>query len=212
MILKIILGAYFLLCILFGFFYCFNGYRWLRKILGFFGFIVGAAVGFFLFTDMTIVLHIVLTLVFAIAFALLFRLLYKIGMFFTGASLGGIIGYALCQALKFNMAETVPIIIVCAFALGFGVLTLIFSRFFIIVSTSFVGSSVVALNVLTIVTGYNTLFVNTPDLAVIFDKVEAVIQNVNANYSTPLLIATLLLGIIGMIIQFNKSKKQKSNV
>ncbi len=209
MAIKIIIGLYFLLCIVFGFLYCFNGYRYLRKIIGIFGFLLGGITAYFLFADMSVVLRIVLIIVFAIAFSLLFKLLYKIGIFFTGASFGAILGLALCGALNFDLAETVPLLIVGSFALGFGILTLIFSRVFIIIATSIVGASSIALNSIAVITGYEKLFVQFSDVTAMFDTVSHVVKSVPQNHAIALFIAALVFSVLGMVVQFRKTAKHK---
>jgi hypothetical protein len=177
-----VIGA--ILAIGLGALFCFFGYRLFKIVLGIAGFIWG---GFlvagivFNFTH-SILVTVIAGLAGGIIFALLAVLLYYVGIFILGTYLGGAVGFFILAL--FGLA--IPVWLVLILAVVGGILALIFQKFMIVLATSFVGSWAVVIGISYLVPKSST-----------------------GIYPIIALVSWIVLGLIGMIIQYRLTARKQ---
>jgi hypothetical protein len=132
--LEVIIG----LTMILGVVQCFFGYRIFKFVLGFTGFILGGLLaGAFAFSmSGQEVVSILAALVGGVVGAVMLVPLYFVGVFFVGALLGATLGAALLALADVTPG---PVLLLISGVLV-GAVALVFQKFLIIASTSFVGS------------------------------------------------------------------------
>ncbi len=216
---TVILGLYFLLQFVLGFLFCFFGYRYIRKIIMAYGFFYGAMVSYLIFAPISglpTLLSVILSVLIGLGAAILLYFIYNAGIFFTGAGFGALLASTIVLFFGASVSSTFGIVFVLVSAFAVGCLTIVYKRFFIVVSTSYVGGCSLAVYGSYLVLNYAALL-KTTDL-----PVNTLINNLNnsiiafstAQYSL-IVIAALVLFAAGMVIQFTKTapvKKVNKNV
>lgn len=169
---------------------CFFGYRIFKVILGLVGFLLGgslaASIGYTVFQQQTVAL--LAGLIGGLIGASLMVVLFFIGIFLIGAFLGVVLGSVFFAAAGNNPGPVVLLIL----AVIAGVMALIFKKFMIIVSTGFGGAW-------SVVTGI-THFTGSIDLTN-FDR--PFISTGSQIYV--IILCWLVLGILGMIVQYRSA-------
>jgi hypothetical protein len=189
---EIILIIFFLL---FGILNNFFGYKFFKFLLSLLGFIIG----FFLVWKYlnTLIGNEMVTLVIAViagitAGALLY-FFYFAGFFITGACFGAIIGFSL--NIPFDYISKIGIILIISIACG--ILSLIFQKFMVIISTSFGGAYMLV----------NSLFYGY----FYFSKTNYSFNNYltymfsNKTIYFIVIILTIIIGLIGIYFQYQNS-------
>jgi len=190
--------------ILLGIVFCFFGNRWLKLIVGLYGFVAGFMLANTLvpmFTTLSDMLVLFAGIGAGIVMALLFILFLYLGIFFIG--FGG--GFALCLLLAdvlqlslFEWYVYVPVLIICCLL---GSLTLNRRRIFVTIFTAFIGASALAQVVYQLTEG-----VTLHSLA-LYDRD----TTLNVYASDAYLIALAVLFVAGLVVQFvltgKKSKR-----
>jgi len=123
----------------------FLGYRIFKSVLGFYGFLIGAALGGGLASVLGAgqLIAVIAAVVVGLVCAVLAVSLYFVGVFLAGAALGVFAGISLSGALK-----GVPLLtLILAVALGVigGLLALLLQKLIIILSTASIGSAEIVL-------------------------------------------------------------------
>lgn len=172
------------IAILIGILFCFFGYRLFKIVLGIAGFIWGALLVASVVFGLT---HSTLAAVLAglaggIVFALLAVFLYYVGVFILGTYLGAAVGIFVLAI--FGVMTPVWVILILAI-LG-GVLAVIFQRFMIVLSTAFVGA-----------------------WAVVFGIFYLIPKTKGGAYTYIALAAWIVLGVIGMLVQYRVTARKK---
>ena len=138
------------------FHHCFcAGYRLIKINLFVFGFTIGGAFTYILFLsllthvqgDWKVYVAIALAIVVGIAFGLLTICIYYIGLFLAGGSIGFLLVWLLLSVIDipfFQAHAYVPLLIAIGAGIVTGIVALIFQKWLIIVSTSLVGSFLIA--------------------------------------------------------------------
>jgi len=145
--------------ILVGIVFCFFGNRWLKIILGIYGFILGFMLAYTLlpmFTSLDTLYVILISLGAGIVCALLFVLLMYAGLFFLGFGAGVLLCLLIIDAFGLNLYEWyiyIPVIIIGCIL---GSLTLNKRRIFVSLFTSYVGANMLAVALYSIVNGVNS--------------------------------------------------------
>lgn len=174
-----------------GIAFCFFGNRWLKFILGVYGFVVGFMAGSTVLPMVTMMSETTLllaSLAAGVLGAVLFILLLYIGIFFIGFGGGVLLSLLLAQVLKLSILEWYVYIPMLVIGSLLGALTLYNRRIFVSIFTSYIGASALA--------QFVDQMVNGIDLksAVVFDHF--------ASYtSTVYLIALGSFFLVGLIVQ-----------
>jgi hypothetical protein len=182
-----------LLWIGFGLLNCFFGYRIFRVLLGIYGFLLGAVVGVIVAGNVAAgqtLWMIVGAIVGGIVGAVLMVFLYFVGVFVVGALAGAI----LANAIGVMVGVNVPTVVVVIVAIAVGVVALIAQRVVIILATAFSGSWAAVAGGALLFTGHSL-----PGLGVLtrlstWEQADLPMLI--------LLIAWLVLGIAGALVQF----------
>ena len=186
-VLNVIIG----LGILVGAVQCFFGYRIFKIILGITGFLIGGSlasgIGYAISQQEAVAL--LAGLVGGLIGAALMVALYFIGIFLIGAFLGGVLGAVLFAVVGSNPEPAVLLIL----AVITGVITLIFQKFMIIVSTGFVGAW-------SIVTGIAYFTSGAIDLT----NLERMFRS-GGSHLYAIVLCWLALGIVGVIVQYKSA-------
>jgi len=181
--LNVIIG----LSILVGAVQCFFGYRIFKFILGLTGFLFGGSlacvIGYTISQEKVVAL--LAGIIGGFIGAALMSALYYIGIFLIGAFLGGVLGTVLFAVVKSNPDFSVLFIL----AVIAGVITLIFQKSMIIVSTGFGG----AWNVVIGITCFTTELIHFSNLDQLFRS--------GGSHFYAIVLCWLALGIIGVIVQ-----------
>lgn len=189
-VLKIFLG----ITIVVGALECFSGYRIFKTILGLIGFLIGAALGAALANYLSgeWVVTLLAGLVGGFIGAGLLVAFYFVGVFMIGALLGGIL-VEMFFSLSGNIPPTLVVIIV---AILTGILAVVFQKFMIIVSTSF-GGAWMMVKAASFFLGGSEF---PTDLASFFSSA--------GTYAIGILLVTLVLGLVGLIVQFRSTRSK----
>jgi Domain of unknown function (DUF4203) len=178
---------------------CFAGYRVFRVVLGFFGFVLGALLtSSIMGTDQTVWM-IVAAVVGGIVGALILVAAYFVGVALIGAGVGAL----LVNLIWASLGREPHIVIVILFAIAGALAALALQRYVIIVATGFGGA-------------WTTI---VGALALMGDKlaVEAAARN-NVWLAYPMnpapgqrwvIVAWLVLGLVGVIVQLSVTAKGK---
>ena len=182
--------------IILGAIQCFSGYRLFKVVLGLTGFIVGgalAAAGGYACSQ-TAIVAVFAGLVGGCLGAALLTALYFLGVFLSGALLGGMAG-ALLWAGTGGLPQPAVLLFPAVIA---GVLALVFQRFMIIVATGFGGAWCMVLGVAYFTTGA-------------FDpaNIESFFPAAG-RHSPVLLVCWLALGAAGALVQYSSAPKQQT--
>lgn len=175
--------------ICFGTLLCFRGYRFFRALMTTYGFLIGATIGYLLgIISREQEVIIILSLICGISGALIVNLVYTVSIFLVGALFGAFV----FQLLSLLLGQQLHVIIAIIFLVTGGILALRIMKFAIILGTSFMGSS-------TIITG----------VYVLLGAQEELYQNYSLNFehnqSFIMAILMILLGIIGVSVQYKKT-------
>ena len=204
--------AFFIVNLFLAFILCFFGYRYVRKLIMAYGFLFGFLAAFLLLAPVA-GLSTVLALVFSILIGVgVCLLLYHVGIFLMGASFGALIGWAILVLFGGSVTTTFGIIFICVFAVALGSLTIVYRRAFLIFSTSFNGASSLALY-----GGYFFLHLSSifsAQAGTASQTLRSLTRAVTAFQQTHaqwLLLATLVLAILGILIQFTKTAPRKKS-
>ncbi len=130
-----------------GVVFCFFGNRWLKVILGVYGFVVGFVIGntvLPLVTSMGETGVLLASLGVGALGAVIFILLLYVGIFFIGFGGGLLLCMLLVQVLGLNLLEWYVYIPVLLISSALGVLTLNQRRIFVAVFTAYIGASALA--------------------------------------------------------------------
>jgi hypothetical protein len=178
-----------------GFLNCFWGYRLLKLTLGIFGFLIGVTAGWNMgvsFAPGNSVVVGLLAIVAGLIGAVLCVWLFFLGIFLLGASAGATV------ALAFFGASGSPpqSIIILVVAVVFGVVALLVQKVMIIISTAFSGSYLITSSVCAVLVG-----AQNPLLS---GQVPFHFPGGNGLA----LVAWLVLGIAGMVVQFRNGPKK----
>ena len=180
--------------ILVGLIQCFFGYRIFKLVLGLTGFIVGGALaGSAVYSiSQQVITAILVGILGGAVGAVLMVVLYFVGIFLFGAYLGAVLGAVLSGMLNSNPEPVLMIIL----AVISGILTLIFQKFMIIVSTGFNG----AWNVVTGIAYFATGIVYTTNFERLFRSGGATFYMI--------VLSWFLLGLTGVIVQYKSAPKK----
>ena len=188
-----------IILVLGGLLSCFAGYRVFRVVLGFFGFVLGALLtSSIMGTDQTVWM-IVAAVVGGIVGALILVAAYFVGVALIGAGVGAL----LVNLIWASLGREPHIVIVILFAIAGALAALALQRYVIIVATGFGGA-------------WTTI---VGALALMGDKlaVEAAARN-NVWLAYPMnpapgqrwvIVAWLVLGLVGVIVQLSVTAKGK---
>ena len=146
-IINAALAVAVLLMVLWGLVMCFFGYRIIKIVLAFYGFVAGMGAGVLLSVfalQATGISAFLLVLVCGAAGAIVFVLLLHVGIFLLGAALVA----GLVWLVAWAVGRRVPPAWLLAPGLVGGILALVFRRFIVIVFTAFQGASDVVLGAL----------------------------------------------------------------
>jgi hypothetical protein len=188
-----------IILVLGGLLSCFAGYRVFRVVLGFFGFVLGALLtSSIMGTDQTVWM-IVAAVVGGIVGALILVAAYFVGVALIGAGVGAL----LVNLIWASLGREPHIVIVILFAIAGALAALALQRYVIIVATGFGGA-------------WTTI---VGALALMGDKlaVEAAARN-NVWLAYPMnpapgqrwvIVAWLVLGLVGVIVQLGITAKGK---
>jgi hypothetical protein len=186
-----------------GVVFCFFGNRWLKVILGIFGFSVGFVLAntvLPLISSMSDTALLLVSVGAGAVGALLFILFLYVGIFFIGFGGGMLLCLLLVQALELNLLDWyvyIPVLIICSVL---GSLTLNQRRIFVSVFTAYIGASALAQFVDQLVNGVRQ------QSFVLYDTKAAY----SAYTSTVYLIALAGFFLAGLIIQLVVTGKKKS--
>jgi|GEM_PF-1824414 len=187
-----------------GVVFCFFGNRWLKVILGVYGFAVGFAVANAVLPIAASSLSETVTVLISVGAgalgALLFILLMYVGIFFIGFGGGLLLCLLLAQVLKLNILDWYVYIPTLIIGSVLGSLTLNNRRIFISVFTAYIGASALAQVVDQIVSGVNL------QSFVLYDAQAAY----TAYTSTVYLIALAGFFLAGLIVQLMVTGNKKS--
>lgn len=189
--------------------YCFWGYRFMRTLIGVYGFLIGSLLCLVisLACGASITLAIILSIVAGLVIGGIAFSLYSVGIFFVGAFWGLSLSSFVLSFASVSSDSVLGIIITVLTALVLGILALKLRRPFLIVSTSFSGGSNLAM--------YGGFFLlNFSNLSGLGEHelshfVQATLPNFIAANQTGLAIASLIFGVLGILIQFLATAKNK---
>lgn len=189
--------------ILVGAVFCFFGNKWLKVILAVYGFIVGFLLANTLlpmFTSLGGVEVLLISLGVGVVGALLFVLLLYVGIFFIGFGAGILLGLLFVDVFALNIYEWYVFVPVLIVACILGSLTLNNRRIFVSIFTSYIGASMLAVAVYSIIYGINL------DMLISYGNVKAV----GGMYmSMAYLIALVVLFVAGIVVQLTLTSKKK---
>jgi hypothetical protein len=186
-----------------GVVFCFFGNRWLKVILGVYGFVAGFVIGntvLPLVASMSDTAVLLASLGVGAVGAALFILLLYVGIFFIGFGGGMLLCLLLVQVLGLNLLDWyiyIPVLIISSIL---GALTLNQRRIFVSVFTAYIGASALAQFVDQLVNGVQM------QSFVLYDTQ----TTYNAYTSTVYLIALAGFFVAGLIIQLMVTGSRKS--
>ncbi len=186
-----------------GVVFCFFGNRWLKVILGVYGFVVGFVIGntvLPLVASMSDTAVLLASLGVGALGALIFILLLYVGIFFIGFGGGMLLCMLLVQVLGLNLLDWYVYIPVLIISCVLGSLTLNQRRIFVSIFTAYIGASALAQFVDQIVNGVKM------QSFVLYDTQ----TTYQAYTSTVYLIALAGFFLAGLIIQLMVTGSKKS--
>ena len=175
---------------------CFFGYRIFKFVLGLTGFILGGIAAASIASTQS---HDTIVMVFAalgggVAGAVLLVVFYFIGVCLVGAFLGATAGAVLLAA---SSIPPEPVMLLVMSVIG-GVLALIFQKFMIILSTAFGGAW-------SVVIGTACFTTNVIDPT----SLEHFFRSRGSQFNA-ILLCWLVLGLVGVIVQYHTAKGKKT--
>lgn len=182
----------------FGFVNCFFGYRIFSVLLTIWGFVIGALVGAVLFADSEPLVILIVGAIAGVIGALIVRLLYYVGIFVMGAVFGLLIGSSLMLLLSIDDSGGIGILVLLAAIIG-GLIALALQKLMIILATSFSGAAGMVNGVLMLVPGAYSVTLTGSRLGLIA---------INPAHTLLATVATIILGIIGVIVQYRAENKK----
>ena len=192
------LGA--ILSIVLGLVSCFAGYRLFRVVLAIAGFFIGAVLagGVFwtVFPQQPEFLAVIIGLAGGIIGAILLGFFYFAGVFVAGVALGVLLGSIIPVSMNWQR-----ILISIVLGLLCGVLALALQKLLIVVATAFIGSWAV-LGGIALLLGW----------AVPLELVRQPPVFWSSNWETAFLIAWLVLGSLGVAVQYQPTRKTAESV
>ena len=178
--------------ILVGLLFCFFGYRVFKVILGIAGFLLGYSLVSNLVALLSVPMWVIVLsgVVAGLILAFLSAFVFYLGVFVLGAYFGTTLAWAISALIGTTFTSS-PWIwpLVFGLAVLFGILAVVFYRFMIIFSSSFAGAWCIVSGLLTLVLASGI----TP-----FDS-----------YTYVMVAAWVVLGILGMIVQYKVTAKKK---
>ena len=187
-----------------GVIFCFFGNRWIKVIVGIFGFVVGFLIANTLLSSFTSIGGVgewLISIGAGLVVAVLFIYLIYLGIFFVGFGGGILLSLLLADAFNLNVYEWyiyIPVLVVSSI---FGALTLNLRRIFVSVFTSFIGASALAQVIYQISSG------DAPQALVLYSNQKVVYA---AYTSTIYLVSLAALFCIGLIVQMAITGKKDS--
>ena len=189
--------------IIFGVIFCFFGNKWLKVILAVYGFILGFLLVNSLlpmFTSLGSLEVILISLGAGVVVALLFVLLLYAGLFFLGFGAGVLLSLLIVDAFGLNIFNWYIYIPVLIFGCILGALTLNKRRIFVSIFTAFIGASMLATALFSIINGINA------QTLLSYGNIEAT----GAMYTSIVyLIALVVLFVAGIVVQLTVTSKRK---
>ncbi|OHD12051.1 MAG: hypothetical protein A2086_04175 [Spirochaetes bacterium GWD1_27_9] len=188
-------GAIFLL--IFGIINSFFGYKLFKVLLAILGFGFGAVITYKIVYSVSNIpsLSIVAGIIIGIVTAVLLVVFYFGGVFLIGASFGILIGLA----LQLQLDQITKIAIIAILAISLGVLSLIFQKFMVIVSSSFGGGFLTINSII-----YLYFLLNGKIFTL--QEYSSFVRNSNLLYFS-IIIASLVIGVIGIMSQYKVKGK-----
>ena len=179
-----------------GFVQCFFGYRIFRFILGLTGFLFGGSLACVVVYTISQeeLIALLAGIIGGIIGAALMSALYFIGIFLIGAFLGGVIGTALFAVVKSSPDLSVLFIL----AVIAGVITLIFQKSMIIVSTGFGGAWSMVIGI----AYFTTAAIAPANLERMFGS--------GGIYLYTIVLSWIALGMIGVFVQHKYREEESS--
>ena len=197
MIIAVILC---ILAIALGIMFCFFGYRYLRKLITGFGFLVGAVTAYILLSPtMALFPTIVLSILIGAAAGLLLYYIHVAGIFMLGAFFGAAAVTILCTLFDWDPFSLAASIFMLVSAIVLGVMAVIYRRNLIVICTAFTGGMLTAL-----CCGY-MIFGNPEALTI--PTLLPTLKSYFMNHSNWCTLAGAALSAAGMIIQFVTTAK-----
>ena len=189
--------------------YCFWGYRFMRVLISVYGFLIGSVLCFLICTvcGATLTLSIILALVAGLVIGGISFSLYSVGIFFVGAFWGLSLSSFILSFASVEDGSVLGIVIIILSALLLGLLALKLRRPFLIVSTSFSGGTSLA-------TYGGFLILNFSHLSSLASQdlsyfVQSTLPGFTGANQAGIAAASLILGALGVIIQFLVTAKKK---
>ncbi len=187
-----------ILCILaiaLGIMFCFFGYRYLRKLITGFGFLIGAITAYvFLAPTMALFPTIILSVVIGAATGLLLYYIHVAGIFLLGAFFGISAVSILCILFDWDPFSLGASIFMLVSAIVLGVMAVIYRRNLIVICTSFTGGMLTAL-----CCGY--MILGSPESLTVATLMPS-LKTYFMDHSYWCTIAGAALSAAGMLIQF----------
>ena len=203
---------YFALQLFLAVLFCFFGYRHIKKIIMAYGFLMGAGISYLLlWSAVSPVLAIVLPILIGIIVALLFYFFFFLGIFFTGANFGITAALFLLTLIKADPSSAFPMIFIALLAIAIGCMTVVYRRFFLILSTSFNGGFSLTLYGGFLIFQIAPLLSASSSFAQAFVKLNDSLQGFYAANGLLISGVAVALGIVGMIVQFTKTAPGKKS-
>lgn len=135
-----------ILAIALGIMFCFFGYRYLRKLITGFGFLIGAITAYILLSPtMALFPTIILSVVIGAATGLLLYYIHVAGIFLLGVFFGIASVSILCILFSWNPFSLTASIFMLVSAIVMGVMAVIYRRNLIVICTAFTGGMLTAL-------------------------------------------------------------------
>lgn len=189
--------------------FCFFGYRFIRKIVAAYGFIFGSMIAYILLAPIAgldTILAIILSLVIGVIVGMLAYFLYHVGIFLSGANFGFIVATFILLLFNLQPEGFLPIAILVAFAVCGGVLTIIYRRLFIIISTSVSGASTIASYICALIFSPDSILAKGAEG---LDRFQRLLENGSyqfyQSYGTWMLLFIIIFSVAGIIVQFKKT-------
>ena len=193
-----------IVCAVIGVVFCFFGNRWIKVIVGVYGFVVGFLIANTLLNMLTTITGVgewLISIGAGLVGAVLFIYLIYLGIFSIGFGGGILLCLLLVDAFGLNLFDWYIYIPVLVISSVFGALTLNLRRIFVSIFTSFIGASVLAQVIYQISSG------DTSQALVLYSNQQIVYA---AYTSTIYLVSLAALFCIGLIVQLAITGKKDS--
>lgn len=189
--------------IVFGVIFCFIGNKWLKIILAVYGFILGFLMVNTLlpmFTSIGSLEVLLISLGAGVVIALLFVLLLYAGLFFLGFGAGLLLSLLIVDTFGLNILSWYIYIPVLVIGCILGALTLNKRRIFVSIFTAFIGASMLATALFSIINGINA------QTLISYSNIEATgVMYTSVVY----LIALVVLFVAGIVVQLAVTSRKK---